>query len=109
MSGYIVNGVGFNVRPRKASGNTIINSISNSSCTTVHEVPAETIDSQLLFEKRLQQQSNSRSTLQGGTKLVDIKPKALKWEVCSFSPGKTFDAVRYIKDRFGRLFVRGHQ
>ena len=100
MSGYIVNGVGFNVRPRKASGNTIINSISNSSCTTVHEVPAETIDSQLLFEKRLQQQSNSRSTLQGGTKLVDIS---------SFSPGKTFDAVRYIKDRFGRLFVRGHQ
>ena len=47
-------------------------------CTTVHEVTAETANSQPLFEKRLQQQSNSRSTLQGGTKLVDLKPKTVK-------------------------------
>ena len=88
MSGYSVNAGGVNKRPSKAFGNIIINSISNSSCTTVHEVPAETTNSQPLFEKRLQQQSSSRSTLQGGTKLVDIKPKTVKWEVSNFSPGK---------------------
>ena len=77
VSGYIVN-AGVNKRPSKAFGNIIINSISNSSCITVHEVPAETANSQPLFEKRLQQQKSSRFTLQGGTKLVDIKPNSVK-------------------------------
>ena len=37
VSGYIVNAGGVNKRPSKA-----FNSISNSSCTIIHEVPAET-------------------------------------------------------------------
>ena len=77
VSGYTVN-AGVNKRPSKAFGNIIINSISNSSCTTVHEVPAEATNSQPSFEKRLQQQSSSRSTLQGRTELVDIKSKTVK-------------------------------
>ena len=64
------------IRPRKAFGSIFINSISNSSCTTVHEVP-------------------------GGTKLVDIKPKTVKWEVSKVPPGQTFDTARCMKDRFG--------
>ena len=39
--GYIANAEDINKRPRKAFGSIIINSISNSSCTTVREVPAE--------------------------------------------------------------------
>ena len=54
-----------------------------------------------MFEKRLQQQSNSRSTLQRGTKLVNIKPKTVKWEVSNFSPNRTFNTVRCVKDRLG--------
>ena len=57
---------------------------SNSSCTIVHELPAETTNSQFLFEKRLQQQSSPRSILQGGTKLMDIKPETVTWEVSNF-------------------------
>ena len=45
VSGYTVNVGGVNKRPSNAFGNIIINSISNSSCTTVHEVPAETTNS----------------------------------------------------------------
>ena len=101
VSGYIVNARSANKRPSKVFGNIIINSISNSSCTTVHEAHAETTNSQPLFEKRLQKQSSSRSTLQGETKLVDIKPKSVKWEVSNFSPGGTFYTVRCIKDRLG--------
>ena len=108
VSGCIVNVGGVNKRPGKVFGNAIINSISNSSCTTVQEVPAETINSQPLLEKRLQQQNSSRSTLQGGTKLVDIKPKSVKWEVSSSSPGRTIDKVRCIKDRLG-AFCQRHQ
>ena len=88
VPGCTVSVGGVNKKPGKVFGNTIINSISNSSCTTVQEVPAETINSQPLLEKRLQQQSSSRSTLQGGTKLVDIKPKSVKWEVSSSSPSR---------------------
>ena len=40
--GYIANAGDINKRPSKAFGSIIINSISNSSCTIVHEVPAET-------------------------------------------------------------------
>ena len=101
VPGSIANAGGVNKRPSKAFGNIIINSISNSSCTTVYDVPAETTNSQPLFEKRLQQQSSSRSTLQGGTKLVDIKPNTVKWEVNNFSPGRAFSTVRCIKDRLG--------
>ena len=101
MSRYIVNTGGVNKRPSKAFGNIIINSISNCSCTTVHEVLAETPNSQSLFEKRLEQQISSRSTLQGGTKLVDIKPKSVNWEVSDFSPDITFDTAKCIKDRSG--------
>ena len=54
VSGYIINAGGVNKRPSKAFENIIINSISNSSRTTVHEVLAETTNSQPLFEKRLQ-------------------------------------------------------
>ena len=75
VSGYIVK-AGVNKRPRKAFGSIFINSISNSSCTVVHEVP-------------------------GGTKLVDIKPKTVKWEVSKVPPGQTFDTARCMKDRFG--------
>ena len=60
--GYIVNAGGINKRTSQTFGNIIINSISNSSCTTVHEVPAETTNFQPLFEKRLHHQSSS-STL----------------------------------------------
>ena len=88
LSGCIVNSGGVDKRSSKAFGNIIINSISNFSCTTVHEVLEETRNSQPLFEKRLQQQSSSRSTLQGGTKVVDIKAKSFKWEVSNFSPGR---------------------
>ena len=109
VSGYIVSAGGVNKRPSKAFGNIIINSISNSSCTTVHEVPAETTNLQRSFEKRLQQQNSSRPTLQGGTKLVDIKPKTVKWEVSNFSPGRTFDIARCIKEKLGGLSVRRHQ
>ena len=59
----IVNAGGVNKRPSQAFGNIIINSVSNSSFTTVHEIPAETTNLQPLFEKRLQQQSSSRYTL----------------------------------------------
>ena len=100
LSGYFVNAGAVNKRPSKAFGN-IINIINNSSCTTVHEVPAEITNPEPLFEKRLQQQSSSRSTLQGGTKLVDIKLKTVKWEVSNFSTSRTFDTVRCIKDRLG--------
>ena len=62
----IVNAGGVNKRPSQAFGNIIINSVSNSSFTTVHEIPAETTNLQPLFEKRLQQQSSSRCTLQRG-------------------------------------------
>ena len=41
-SEYIVNAGGVNKRPSQAFGNIIINSVSNSSFTTVHEIPAET-------------------------------------------------------------------
>ena len=61
----------------------------------------KTANSKPLFEKRLQQQTSSRSTLQGGNELVDIKPKTFKWEVSNFSPSRTFDTVRCIKDRLG--------
>ena len=54
-----------------------------------------------MLQKRLQQQSSSRSTLQGGSKLVDIKPKTFNSEISNFSPGRTFDTVRCIKDRLG--------
>ena len=101
VSGYIVNAGCVNKKPSKSFGNIIINSISNSSCTTLHEVPVETTNSQPLFGKRLQQQSSSRSTLQRGTKLVDIILKSVKFEVSTFSPGRTFDTVRCIKDRLG--------
>ena len=104
MSGYIADAGGANKRPSKAFGNIIINSISISSCTTVHEIPAETANSQPLFEKRSQQQSSSRSTLRGGTKLVDIEPKIVKWEVSNSSPGRTFDTVRSIKDRLEAFY-----
>ena len=30
---------------------------------------------------------------------MDIERKTVKWEVSNFSPGRTFDAVGYIKDR----------
>ena len=30
---------------------------------------------------------------------MDIKPKTVKWEVSNFSPGRTFDTVRCIKDK----------
>ena len=72
VSGDIVNAGGVNKSSSKAFGNIIINSISNSSCTTVHEVLTEITNSQPLFEKRLHQQSSSRSPLLRGTKLVDI-------------------------------------
>ena len=108
IPGSVANAGGVNKRPSKAFGNIIINSISNSSCTTVNDVPAETTNSQPLFEKRLQQHSSSRSTLQGGTKLVDIKLNTVKWEVNNFSPGRTFSTVRCIKDRL-RGGVRRHQ
>ena len=62
---------------------------------------AETTNSQPLFGKRLQQQISSRSTQQGGTELVDIKPKSVKWEVSDFSPGITFDTARCIEGRLG--------
>ena len=75
---YIVNEGGVNKRPSKAFRNIIINSISNSSCTTAHEVLAETTISRPLFEKRLHHQSSSRFTLQEGTQLVDINPKSVK-------------------------------
>ena len=55
VSGYISNAGDVSKRPSKTYGNIIINNISNSSCTTVHEVPAETIKSQHLFHKRLKQ------------------------------------------------------
>ena len=58
VSRYIVNAGGVNKRPSKAFGNVIIKSISNSSCTTVFEAPAEATNSQPLFEKRLQQKSS---------------------------------------------------
>ena len=45
VSGYTVNAGGVNKKPSKAFGNIIINSISNSFCTTVHKVPAETTNS----------------------------------------------------------------
>ena len=45
VSGYIVNAGGVNKRPINAFGDIIINGISNSSCTTVHEVSAETTNS----------------------------------------------------------------
>ena len=45
VSGYIVNAGGVNKRLINAFGNIITNSISNSSCTTVHEVSAETTNS----------------------------------------------------------------
>ena len=45
LSRYIVNAGGLNKRPSKAFGNTITNSIRNSSCTSVHEVPTETTNS----------------------------------------------------------------
>ena len=101
MSGYIVSAGGANKRPSKAFGNIVINSISNSSFTTIHGVSAEITNSQPLFEKTLQQHSSSRSILQGGTKLVDIKPKTVKWEVSNFSPDRTFNTVRCIKDKLG--------
>ena len=88
-------------RPSKAIGNITINSISSSSCPTVHEVPVETTNFQPLLEKRLQLQSSSRSNLQGGTRLVDIKPRSVKWEVTFFSPGTILDTVRCIKDKLG--------
>ena len=75
VSVYLVNAGGINKRPSKVFGSIIMNIISNSSCTTIHDIPAEITNSQPLFEKRLQQQSSSRSTLQGGTKLVDIKAR----------------------------------
>ena len=53
VSGYNVNAEVGNKSPCKAFGNIIINSISISSCTTIHGVPAETTNSQPLFEKRL--------------------------------------------------------
>ena len=84
----------------------IINSISNSSCTALHEVLAGTTNSQPLFEKRLQQNSISRSTLQGEIKFVDIKPKTVKREVSNFSLGRTFDTVRCIQDRLGGLLSK---
>ena len=100
VSVYLANAGGIDKRPSKVFGSIIMNIISNSSCTTVHDIPAETTNSQPLFEKRLQQQSGSRFTLQG-TKLVDIKAKTVKWEVSNFSPGRTFDTVRCMKDRLG--------
>ena len=45
VPGYIVKVGGVNKRPSNAFRNMIINSISNSSCTTVHEVTAETTNS----------------------------------------------------------------
>ena len=70
LTGYIFNARGVNKRPSKAFGNIITKALAIIPVT--HEVPAETANSQPLFEKRLQQQSSSRCTLQGGTKLVDI-------------------------------------
>ena len=32
---------------------------------------------------------------------MDIKSKTVKWKVSNFSPGRTFDTVRCIKDRLG--------
>ena len=84
----------------------IINSISNSSCTAVHEVLAGTTNSQTLFEKRLQQNSISRSTLQGEIKFVDIKPMTVKREASNFSFGRTFDIARCIKDRLGGILSK---
>ena len=88
VSGYIVNTEGVNKRHNKSFGNIIISNLSNFSCTTVHEVPAETKNSQPLFEKRLQVQSSSRC------RLVDIKPKSVKWEVSNFSLGRNFDTSK---------------
>ena len=52
-SEYFVNAGGINEKPSKSFGNIIINSISNSCCISVHEVTAETINPQPLFEKRI--------------------------------------------------------
>ena len=36
---------------------------------------------------------------------MDTKPKNVKWEVSNFSPGRTFDTARCIKDRLGGFLV----
>ena len=84
LTGYIFNARGVNKRPSKAFGNIITKALAIIPVT--HEVPAETANSQPLFEKRLQQQSSS---------------KFVKWEASNFSPGRTFDTVRCIKDSLG--------
>ena len=76
------------------------NSISIFSCNTAHEASVET-NSRTLFGKKLQPQSSSRSTLQGGAKLVDIKHRTVKWELIIFSLGRTFDTIRCVKGMVG--------
>ena len=36
---------------------------------------------------------------------MDTKPNTVKWEVSNFSPGRTFDTARCIKDRLGGFLV----
>ena len=106
VSAYIANAGSVHKRPSEASQNIIINRISNSFCTTLYGLRAETTNSQPFLEKRLQQQSSSRSILHVATKLVDIKPKTVKREVFTFSPGRIFDKVRCIKDKLGGWFCQ---
>ena len=106
VSAYIANAGSVHKRTSQAPQNIIINRISNSFCTTLYGLRAETTNSQPFLEKRLQQQSSSISILHGATKLVDIKPKTVKRELFTFSPGRIFDKVRCIKDKLGGWFCQ---
>ena len=106
VSAYIANAGSVHKRPSQAPHNIIINRISDSFCTTLYGLRAETTNSQPFLEKRLQQQSSSKSILHVATKLVDIKPKTVKQDVFTFSPGRIFDKVGCIKDKLRGWFCQ---